>query len=498
MDTIRYIFGNNVSMSIIITFFLLIIFLVLFALKKMQKITHLEKKNDDLENHLDAMDEQARLIVKTDLELSQTQEELDRKVTSLMALQELSRVLSGSLEEDKLFANINEDIIGNLGFEFCVFIIKEKNNLAAKCCLGYTDRGKLGQFLDWMNQNNYLDSLTAEGVVYHDTPSNLDSFKAYLEDTFGLKSFVAGPIQVEENTEGLVILGNYFAEGGIRISKEIIEILSSQVARAIENIRLFDKLYSSQKQLEVKVKERTQDLEEALDKVKKVSRLKTEFVSAVSHEFRTPLTSVKGYASLLVQDKFGKIPEQVKIRLGRINQQADMMVSMINELLDIARIESGRMSIDLRKIEMNELIKKIGDNLMPQMHDKDIELVLDLSPDTVVEADKQLTERVLMNLLSNAVKFTPDGKKITVSTSLDKGFLRVSVKDQGPGIEPEDRENIFKEFYRTESASGIKGTGLGLSLVNNIILAHKGDIWVESLSGEGANFIFILPKTRDN
>jgi signal transduction histidine kinase len=310
----------------------------------------------------------------------------------------------------------------------------------------------------------------------------------------GLNTFVVSAIQIKEKFLGFVILGEYIRNAEIKGAKGIVDILSTQLAQALENINLFEQLYQAQKDLQYKIKERTKDLEKALEKVKKASNLKTEFVSAVSHEFRTPLTSIKGYASLLIQNKFGKLPEPIKIRLERINQQADNLVGMINDLLDISRIESGRLRINVEEIDITGLIKSVNDYLFPQLEKKNIQLSTSLDPELKIKADEQLIQRALINILSNAVKFTQEGKKITVYAR-DKGdFVEISVKDQGPGISPEDKDNIFKEFYRTDDATGIEGSGLGLSLVRNIVRMHQGRVSVESVLGKGSIFNLCFPK----
>ena len=297
---------------------------------------------------------------------------------------------------------------------------------------------------------------------------------------------------------GIVVLGSFSEEEIFKGVRETTEILATQIAQSLENITLFEQLYKSQQDLERKVSERTQDLKGALEEIRKVSRLKSEFVSAVSHELRTPLTSIKGYASLLVQEKFGKLPQEIKLRLERINQQSDTLVSMINDLLDIARIESGRMKIDIQNIDVVEVIKRVGDLLYPQMDQNQITLELNLPDNLLIEADRKLMERVMINLLNNAIKFTPQGKKISVGINQNKDRTRINVKDEGIGIAPDDLDNVFREFYKVDNERNkeVKGTGLGLSLVKNIVKAHGGEVWVESRLGQGADFIFTIPRVR--
>jgi signal transduction histidine kinase len=278
--------------------------------------------------------------------------------------------------------------------------------------------------------------------------------------------------------------------------KELAEVFSTQLAQSIENIRMFEQTFNAQRELERRVRERTGELQNTMRDLTEANKRKTEFVSAVSHEFRTPLTSIKGYAALLAGGKFGELPAEISTRLNRINEQADALVGMINDLLDIARIESGRVQVQMQRIDFCEAVRTQADMFFPQLNEKQLNLHLDIPEHATVDGDKQMLQRVVMNLLSNAVKFTPSGRNIYLAVKEQGAQYRVSVKDEGIGIPAADLENVFKEFFRVNTAEhrAVKGTGLGLSLVVNIVRAHKGKVWVESDTGKGAEFIFLLPK----
>ncbi|MCD6539645.1 MAG: GAF domain-containing sensor histidine kinase [Candidatus Omnitrophica bacterium] len=494
MENLEFLFSSGVSLFFFLISLTIIIFLSIFSLKKMDRIRILGKEIRRLENSLREMDEQAKLIVKTDLELSKVQEELDKRVSGLLALQRLSQSLSSTLEEESLFLAIREDLISDLGFSSCLIIVKKGDSLAVPVSIGVNDEFK--EMIASQGGAGFFRFLISKEVISHkELPPEFE----YLFQKSSFKSFLASSIQSKDSPLGFLILGNIFQEEISGGALEIVEIFSSQLAQSLENIHLFEEVFRSHRELEEKVKERTKSLQEALEKIEKISRLKSEFVSAVSHEFRTPLTSIKGYASLLVQERFGKIPPAVRLRLERINQQADTLVNMINELLDIARIESGRSKIEIQKIDLSETMKKIADYFYPQLKEKNLQLILTLSS-LFVEADKSLLERVFINLLSNAIKFTPQGKKIEIKCEKKDNYAEVSVRDEGIGIPQEDLENIFKEFYRIDNPlqKEVKGTGLGLSLVRNIIKAHQGEIWVESKVGEGSKFIFTLPLAQES
>jgi len=278
---------------------------------------------------------------------------------------------------------------------------------------------------------------------------------------------------------------------------EVVSILATQIGTAIENTMLYTELFNSHQDLEQRVKERTLELARLNEELNRLNRIKSDFVSAVSHELRTPLTSIKGYASILMAGKLGEVPPAQKERLEKINKHADNLTHLVNNLLDIARIESGKIQMDIKDVAIKDIIDSVVDIITPQVKEKSITLKVNLKTLSSIKADPGQLERVFINLLGNAVKFTPEKGKITISSEEKKDCVEFSVEDTGIGIPKDALEKIFEEFYRAENAldQNVKGTGLGLSLVKKIIEAHKGKIWVESELGKGSKFIFTIPKS---
>ncbi len=277
---------------------------------------------------------------------------------------------------------------------------------------------------------------------------------------------------------------------------ELISILADQIGQAVENARLFEQAYRAQQALEAKVQERTKQLSSALSDVQTISRNKSEFISAVSHELRTPLTSIKGYAALLIAGTIGEIPLKVKERLEKINKQSDNLVDLINNLLDISRIESGKTEMKLTPHLIYPIVENVHDLLVPQMKDKNILFVNKIpanSPAVLIDVGQ--IERVFINLINNAIKFTHDGGSIKLTALSESDKTTFSVSDTGIGISKENINQLFNEFYRIENEinQNVKGTGLGLALCKKIIEAHNGQIWVESQLGKGTTFFFTLP-----
>lgn len=277
-------------------------------------------------------------------------------------------------------------------------------------------------------------------------------------------------------------------------------ILATQLGQALDNAELFENAYSQHQELEKKVISRTRELSNAFDEIKAVSKRKSDFVSAVSHELRTPLTSIKGYASILLSEKSGPLPQEIKDRMGKINKHSDELVHMVNDLLDIARIESGKFEMKLEPVDLKETALGIIDLLGPQIKEKGALASCEFPPRVpAVSADKTQISRVFINIMSNALKFVPEkAGAVKISARESGDFVQVNISDNGIGLSEEDARRIFEEFYRVDNLINqkVKGTGLGLTLVKNIIQAHNGKIWVESKLSQGSTFSFTLPKIK--
>jgi len=227
-----------------------------------------------------------------------------------------------------------------------------------------------------------------------------------------------------------------------------------------------------------------------------IDRLKNEFISTVSHELRTPMTSIKGYTDLLAGQKVGALNEQQQRFAQIIKTNADRLTALVNDILDISRIETGRIKLTIKALDLNELVIRVTDSFRGQMEEKSLALELD-SPPTLpsVRGDEDRVTQIFENLISNAWKYTPEGGQVTVRARSIEGFVQVDVSDTGIGIAEREWKHIFGRFYRTEQVEvqAVDGTGLGLSIVKMFVELLGGDIWVESRVGYGTSFSFTLP-----
>ena len=227
-----------------------------------------------------------------------------------------------------------------------------------------------------------------------------------------------------------------------------------------------------------------------------IAQAKNEFVSIVAHELRTPMTSIKGYIDLILQGAVGEVNEGQKRFLGIAKSNVDRLSELISDMLDTARIDAGRLRLELEPVEIADLVHGVCESIRGTIRERELTLTVeDASPLPVILADRNRIIQVLMNLLSNAYRYTPPGGRIWVSMGQDRGNIWVSVSDSGIGIAVHDREKIFEPFYRAnqELVSQQAGTGLGLPIVKSLVEMHGGTVTLETELGQGSKFSFTLP-----
>ena len=241
-------------------------------------------------------------------------------------------------------------------------------------------------------------------------------------------------------------------------------------------------------------------------------RLKTEFIGTMSHELRTPMTSIKGYTQLLAMGSLGPVNETQRESLNTIFANAERMISIINDVLDITKIETNSVELDLRPIHIADSISSIVSDMQSTISARRHTLGITMPPDLpLVVADARRLQQILQNILQNAIKYTPQQGRIEIHArpisfqdmpgdlrdrlTAGRTYVQIDISDTGVGIAPEDQTRVFERFYRTENPLRVEagGTGLGLSLVRPLIELLGGRIWLESVPGEGSTFSFVLP-----
>jgi two-component system phosphate regulon sensor histidine kinase PhoR len=230
--------------------------------------------------------------------------------------------------------------------------------------------------------------------------------------------------------------------------------------------------------------------------LKEVDRIRTEFVNTVSHDLRSPLTSVIGYAELV--DRAGPLNENQHEFIRRIQDSIQHITSLINDLLDLGKIEAG---MDTRRefVQLEGILRYTLEMLQGQIKSKNLDVHMDIAPALpALRANPIRLRQVLDNVVGNAIKYSYPGGKIQVSIQFEQNQIILQVTDYGPGIPAADQPHIFDKFYRgTNIDSEVEGSGLGLAIVKNIVENHQGRIWVESTVGKGSSFFIVLPVVTD-
>jgi signal transduction histidine kinase len=298
------------------------------------------------------------------------------------------------------------------------------------------------------------------------------------------------PVTIEDEIGALAAAVNQMAVQLQRSYTALEQKAADHAAMATENAALYAQVRQHAEVLESRVAARTRELEVA-------NRHKSEFLANVSHELRTPLTAIKGFVDNMLDGLTGEMnPRQLRY-LTRIKANTDRLARLINDLLDLTRIEAGRLELRPTSLLLTPLVTEVVASLRPVAEDKHLQLdVAAATPDATAWADRDKVTQVLMNLLGNALKFTPAHGHITVTIARDgTAWVQVAVADTGPGIAAEEMAKIFDQFYQVSHVGTQRphGTGLGLAISKMLVEMQRGRLWVESVVGHGSTFYFTLP-----
>ncbi|MCF7877429.1 MAG: HAMP domain-containing histidine kinase, partial [Candidatus Omnitrophica bacterium] len=432
----------------------------------------------------------AKIILKSDMDVKIYQQEIEDRANKLNLLRKFISSSLHLLSAEELFFKIDNNLIQKFGFKKGLLI--SSPDLEQIYQTGFKpEEVKAVSDIVFKNKNYLKEKniITPESEICKTLSSKLNT-----------KNILICPIKTENKIYSIFVLAELASSKFIReTTKNSFLILCMYLAKCLSNIDLFEQIYKTKEDLENKIKTRTKELAKSLQKVETISKTKSDFISSVSHELRTPLTSVKGFSSLLAEEKFGKLPDKAKDRLAKVVKNVDKLMDIVNTLLDISRIESGKIEINIIPCDIVPLINNVAGFFEPQSQSQNIEITIDTPEKLFVYMDKNLIERVLINILNNAIKFTPEAGKIKISCKDDAKKAIISIADTGFGMSQDDLDKIFQEFYRVKSMEkkAIEGSGLGLSLVKRIIDSHKEKIWVESEVGKGTSFFFTLEKKKN-
>jgi signal transduction histidine kinase len=327
-------------------------------------------------------------------------------------------------------------------------------------------------------------------------------------DTKPTESWLGVPMIARDRLIGVISVESFKKNAFTNDDMLLLTAIANQAAVAIENAHLYKDLEGLTYALEQRVLERTNELRETNLRLLAADRSKNQFLANMSHELRTPLNSIIGFSSVLLENTRAVVPQRLYKFLENIHVAGNHLLELINDILDLSKIEAGKMELRTDEFDLRDTIASVERVMKGFAAEARASITASIDPSVpMVRLDEGRLKQILFNLLSNAVKFSPDGGPVTIAvTSLPRttsplavDSVRIDVTDRGIGIPPDGLQRIFDEFYQTEEGRRARrgGTGLGLSLTRNFVELHHGRIEVQSVPGEGSCFTLYLPVDYD-
>jgi signal transduction histidine kinase len=418
-------------------------------------------------------------------ELQTRTRELARSVEELQALSEVGQAVSSTLDLQKVLTTMVARAVQLSGANGGVIYEYDEHMQA------FYLRATHGAEADIMDALQAEPIRLGEGAIGHaaatqapvQVPDILDERRPVLQRArsvlarSGYRSLLAVPLLLEHRIMGALVVWRQqvgdFPTGVVNL----LQTFASQSTLAIQNARLFREIEARGQELEI------------------ASKHKSQFLANMSHELRTPMNAILGYTELIVDEIYGEVPAKIREVLERVQHSGKHLLGLINAVLDLSKIEAGRLILSLADYSMQDVVHTVFASVESLAAEKHLALHMHVPPDLPPgRGDEQRLSQVLLNLVGNAIKFTDTGE-ITVQVTTDDGLFTVAVSDTGPGISEADQQRIFEEFQQADSSSTRKqgGTGLGLAIAKKIVEMHGGTMWVESSLGKGSTFWFTLP-----
>lgn len=433
------------------------------------------------------------------LEQEQTRVELRRKVAQLTALHRAGLHFSSTLDREALMQKVLETLTSDLPYDRVMVSFYDPIRQVVKDARAFGVSPEIQAFVR-AREISVTDPMSPEGIVLiQGQPLLIGDLQAVWDRIHPLnqqlalltkaKALIAVPLKTKDRILGSLTVDRMQEYSLTQDDLELMMTVANQVAIALDNASAYEQIEELNLGLEVKVRERTAELEQA-------DRLRSQFLSHVSHELKTPLTSIKGFLQNLLDGLTGPLNEKQQRYLSRMLDNAERLIRMIEDLLDRTRIQSGRLDLVPSEIDLGHCVGEAVEQLrlLAQAKRQTLDVVVPPVP-LMVWADRDRLIQIVTNLLQNAVKFTPEGGSILVTVRQENQMLAgVSVRDTGPGISPEFLDQIFDPFFRVKQArSGTKGLGLGLSIVRTLVELQGGTIVAKSEPGQGAELSFTIP-----
>ncbi len=447
--------------------------------------------------------EEAISVARQD-EIGNLAQAFNRMAEALRVRYEADRALSSTLDVQKVFQVLVEHARTLCEAETAFLAHRERQAETAHIAAasGAMTSGLAG----WEMQvgKGFAGTVLAEGkLLSPDLQASTDPHEHRVFIQEGLRAILLAPILVQGECLGVLGVGRIRSEPFGIDTQEALRRLADEAAVAVANALAYHEIELLNVGLEAKVAERTRQLSEANEKLKQLDRLKSDFVSSVSHELKTPLTTIRMSVDNLLDGIAGEVSPVLGRYLDKMKSSTDRLVRMITDLLDLSRIESGRVELHRTVFPLTDIFKEIQEHLGSLAASKGLSLVVVPCPDDVrVDADHDKLLQVLINLTDNAMKFTLSGGEVRISVGshelprfVQQQFVLIQVEDTGAGIPDNQLSAIFEKFHQVhrEGQPKAQGTGLGLAIARSLVELHGGRIWAESELGKGTRFSFTIP-----
>lgn len=433
--------------------------------------------NDEDADLLLSFGAQAAIVIENAQIFTRTDEALAERIQELQTLQMFDQELQTSLVLDVVLDITLTHLMDSLGVEIgLIGVVKEQDEEGLLLLAQHGMPTEMGRYkIDpWPLTKGILGRVARTGELAW--VNDLSQAENYVPKNHRTRSLLTVPVMREDRVVAVIDMESTDPEYFTSEDVAFVKLLASHAAIAIDNAQLFDQ-------------------------VREANDAKTEFMNIASHELKIPMTSIKGYTKLMQMGAGGELSEQQDEFLTIITNSVDRMSGLVEDLLDVSRIEAGRVRLEISDVQMDDVINEVVAAVKTQIDRKKQNLSMDMADDLPeLRADYKRMVQIVTNLISNANKYTPEAGDITIIaqpySNGEMEGIAVTVKDTGYGISAEDQEQLFTKFFRAadQNIRDEPGTGLGLSITKNMIESHGGELTVESELGKGTEFTFTMPR----
>jgi len=423
-----------------------------------------------------------KLVEERTAELRQRRDELARSVEELRALGEVSQAVNSTLDLGTVLSTIVAKAVQLSGTEAGAIYVFDEGEREFHLRATYGMEQALidsltSRHIDLSDPNVVADMATGEPIQVADLMEEVTTDINEITLRAGYRARLVAPLLRGEEVVGLLVVRRKAPGAFAQNTIDLMKTFAAQSVLAIQNARLFQEIEDKGRQLEV------------------ASKHKSQFLANMSHELRTPLNAILGYTELILDNIYGEAPEKMRIVLERVQTNGKHLLGLINDVLDLSKIEAGQLMLSLADYSVTDLVQGVYVAVEPLAARKDLELTTKVAKGLPVgHGDERRLAQVLLNLVGNAIKFTEKGE-VAIEASFSDGSFQVAVRDSGPGVAAADQAKIFEEFQQLDNAPTRPkgGTGLGLAISKRIVEMHGGRILVDSELGKGGTFTIRLP-----